>query len=129
MTATRSSTSAIVPHVQRSVAEVASTAGAENAYIEPEILRFEKGTVERFINAEPRLKVYRFYLEDIARRAAHTLSAAEEKLLADAGPLASTASGAYNIFANADFPFPTITLSDGQSVKLDQANFAVPGLM
>ena len=110
--------------MKQEMTQLASTAGAENAYIEPEILRFEKGTVERFINAEPRLKIYRFYLEDIARRATHTLSAAEEKLLADSGPLASTASGVYGILANADFPFPTVTLSDGRSVKLDQANFA-----
>ena len=40
--------------------------------------------------SEPRLKIYRFYLEDIARRAAHTLSDNEEKILADAGPLAGT---------------------------------------
>ena len=41
--------------------------------------------------SEPRLKIYRFYLEDIARRAAHTLSENEEKILADAGPLAGDA--------------------------------------
>jgi oligoendopeptidase F len=110
--------------MKQEMTQLASTEGAENAFIEPEILRFEKGAVERFINAEPRLKVYRFYLEDIARRATHTLSAAEEKLLADSGPLASTPSGVYGIFANADFPFPTVTLSDGRTVKLDQANFA-----
>ena len=110
--------------MKQEMTQLVSTAGAETAFIEPEILRFETGTVERFINAEPRLKVYRFYLEDIARRATHTLSAAEEKLLADSGPMASTAAGAYGILSNADFPFPTITLSDGRSVRLDQANFA-----
>ena len=110
--------------MKQEMTQLVSTAGAETAFIEPEILRFETGTVERFINAEPRLKVYRFYLEDIARRATHTLSTAEEKLLADSGPMASTAAGAYGILSNADFPFPTITLSDGRSVRLDQANFA-----
>ena len=50
--------------------------GAEASYIEPEILRFPKGTIEKFLAAEPRLKVYEFYLKDIERRAAHTLSEA-----------------------------------------------------
>src|SRR5215475_1953106 len=110
--------------MKQEMTQLAAKEGAENAYIEPEILQFEKGKIEQFIQAEPRLKVYKFYLEDIARRAPHTLSAAEEKLLADMGPLASSPSDTYGIFSNADFPFPTVTLSDGKSVKLDQAAFA-----
>src|SRR5262249_40937602 len=58
------------------------------------------------------------------RRASHTLSDGEEKILADAGPMAGSASSVYNILANADFPYPTVTLSDGRSVTLDQAAFA-----
>jgi oligoendopeptidase F len=96
---------------------------AAGSYIEPEILRFPKGTIEKYLAAEPRLKVYAFYLKDIERRAAHTLSEAEEKLLADAGPLAGSPSNTYGIIANADLPYPTVTLSDGKPVKLDQANY------
>jgi oligoendopeptidase F len=99
--------------------------GAAVSYIEPEILRFPKGTIEKSLAAEPRLKVYDFYLRDIERRAAHTLSEAEEKLLADAGPLAGSPSNTYGIIANADLPYPTITLSDGKSVKVDQASYNI----
>src|SRR5215471_16765145 len=110
--------------MKQEMTQLVAEEGAENAYVEPEILRFEKGKVQQFIQSEPRLKVYRFYLDDIARRAPHTLSAAEEKILADLVPLASSPSDTYGIFSNADFPFPTVTLSDGKSVKLDQAAFA-----
>ena len=96
---------------------------AEASYIEPEILRFPKGTIARLLAAEPRLKVYEFYLKDIERRAAHTLSEAEEKLLAEAMPLAESPSNAYGIIANADLPYPTVALGDGRSVKLDQAAY------
>ena len=64
---------------------------------------------------------YRFYLKDIARRAEHTLSDSEERLLADAGPLAGSPSNIYGILSNADFPYPTITLKDGTTAKVDQA--------
>src|SRR5215467_13195717 len=37
--------------------------------------------------------------------------------------MAGSASSVYNILSNADFPYPTVTLSDGRSVKLDQAAF------
>jgi oligoendopeptidase F len=109
--------------MRQEMTQLAATFGAQAAYIEPEVLKGGKATVERFLASEPRLKVYRVYLEDILRREAHTLTDSEEKLLADAGPLAQGPSGTYNILSNADFPYPSVTLSDGRSVKLDQAAF------
>ena len=79
--------------MRQEMTQLAATFGAQAAYIEPEVLKAGKATIERFIASEPRLKVYRFYLEDIVRREAHTLTDTEEKLLADAGPLARRAVG------------------------------------
>ena len=45
----------------------------------------------------------------------------ELKLLADVGPLGESGSNIFEILSNADFPYPTITLSDGRKLKLDQA--------
>ena len=59
----------------------------------------------------------------MVRRAAHTLTDAEEKLLADASPLASSANNIYTILSNADFPYPTITISTGEPVKVDQSGY------
>jgi len=109
--------------MRQEMTQLAASFGAQAAYIEPEVLKAGKATVDRFLASEPRLKVYRVYLEDILRREAHTLTDNEEKLLADAGPLAQGPSGTYNILSNADFPYPSVTLSDGRSVKLDQASY------
>jgi oligoendopeptidase F len=109
--------------MQQEMTQLASAFGAQVAYVEPEILRLPKGTTERFVAAEPRLRTYRFYLNDIARRAPHTLSDNEEKILADVGPLAGSASNIYNILSNADFPYPTITLADGRSFTVNQAGY------
>src|SRR3989442_272225 len=49
---------------------------------------------------------------------------AKEKFRGDMGPLAAASSSTYGILSNADFPFPSVTLSDGKVVKLDQAAFA-----
>ena len=81
-------------------------------------------TVEQFLAVEPRLRVYSFLLRDIVRRAAHTLSDVEERLLADAQPLAASASNIHGILANADFPYPTIALADGRQALVDQAGYA-----
>jgi oligoendopeptidase F len=109
--------------MRQEMIQLAAAFGAESAYIEPEILQFKPGTIERFVQSEPRLKTYRFYLEDIARRAPHTLGPREEKILADAAPLGGSPSSVYNILTNADFPYPSVTLSDGRTVKVNQANF------
>jgi oligoendopeptidase F len=98
--------------------------GAEAAFVEPEILKAGTATIETAIATEPRLTPYAFYLRDIFRRAAHTLSDAEEKLLADAGPLAGSPNNIYTILTNADFPYPTLTLKDGKTVKVDQAGYS-----
>jgi oligoendopeptidase F len=110
--------------MRQEMVQLGAAFGAEIAYVEPELLRAGKPTIDTFLGAEPRLKPYRFYLEDVARRAAHTLTENEEKILADAGPLAGAPSDVFSILSNADFPYPTVTLSDGRAVKLDQATFS-----
>jgi oligoendopeptidase F len=64
-------------------------------------------------------------LEDIARRRAHTLSNAEEKLLAAASVMASAPSSIFGIFADADFPYPSVILKDGKTAKIDKAALAL----
>jgi oligoendopeptidase F len=111
--------------MRQEMVQLAATFGAETAFVDPEILRLPPGTVESFIAAEPRLAPHAHALGDIVRRAAHTLSPAEERLLADAGPLASAPRGIHAILTNADFPYPTATLSTGEEVVLTLANYAL----
>ena len=111
--------------MQQEMTQVASDFSAAAAFVEPEILKFEKGTTIRFAAQDARLKKYAFYLADIERRAQHTLSDKEEGILALAGPLGGTPSNAYGILANADFPYPTVKLSDGKEVVVNQANFTL----
>jgi oligoendopeptidase F len=110
--------------MQQEIQHLAAVLGADGAYIEPEVLRIDRATLEGFLAAEPRLAPYTFYLHDLMRRAAHTLSDAEEKILAAAAPLASAPSDIYGILSNADFPYPTVTLSDNRTVRVDHAGYS-----
>jgi len=94
------------------------------AWLAPEILSLPPGTVARALAEEPALAPYRFFLEDLERQRAHTLSPGEEKLLAAAGSLGQAPSTFYTVLANAELPFPEITLADGRRVRLDQAGYA-----
>ncbi len=105
--------------------QLGSSFGADTSFVEPEILKMDRATIDAFIAREPKLVPYTFYLHDLLRRQAHTLSEPEEKIIADAGLMSSAPSEVYSVFTNADFPFPTVTLADGTTRKLDLATFAV----
>jgi oligoendopeptidase F len=105
--------------------QLAARFGAETAFMEPEILKIDKATIDKFMAAEPRLTVYTLYINDIQRRRDHTLTDSEERLLASASVVTSAPSNIYGVLSDADFPYPTVTLSDGKPVRLDTANFSV----
>jgi oligoendopeptidase F len=98
--------------------------GTETAFMEPEILQIGAGKLQQFASSEPRLATYRFYLGELVRQAAHTLSEPEEKLLASAAAVTAASSSTSGLLLNAEFPYPSVTLSDGRTVKLDQQAFA-----
>jgi oligoendopeptidase F len=93
------------------------------SFIRPELLALGADKVRSFIASEPRLQPYRPYLEDILRRAPHTLTDAEEAIVAKAGRLTGAGGTVREVFKNAEMPYPTITLSDGKAVRLDDAAY------
>ncbi len=111
--------------MSQEMGQVGAMFGAAASFIEPEILKIDKKIIDGFIEKEPKLKPFTFYLNDILRRKAHTGSEGEEKIIADAGLMSDAASRIYGIFSNAEFPYPEVTLSDGKKVKLDQAGFGI----
>lgn len=111
--------------MQQEMSQIGANLGAAAAFIEPEILKIDRSTIDAFLKSEPKLGVYRHYLDDILRRKAHTGTEGEEKIIADAGLMADGPQSIYGIFSDADFPYPETTLSDGKPVKLDKATFSL----
>jgi len=109
--------------MQQEMSQIGSNFSAAASFIEPEILKIDRSTIDGFLKSEPKLTIYKQYLDDILRRKAHTGTEGEEKIIADAGLMADGAQNIYGIFADADFPYPDITLSDGKTLKLGKANF------
>ena len=111
--------------MQQEMQQASASFGETLSFVEPEVLRIDKATLDGWMRQEPRLKTYAHYLDDIQRRRPHTLSDAEERLMAASSLVSAQPSSIYNIFSNADFPYPTVTLSDGKSVKLDASAFSL----
>ena len=108
---------------RQEVQQLATDFAAASSWVAPEVLALPAGTVAAFLAAEPSLAPYRYFLEDLERQRPHTLSPAEEQLLAQAGAIGRGPSTVYGLLANADMPFPEITLSDGAKVRLDQSAY------
>jgi oligoendopeptidase F len=102
---------------------LASKLGEATAFARPEILRLGRDKVQRFIEEDAKLAIYRHPLDDILRAAPHTLDTEGEDLIASFNLSAGAGDAAYQILSNADMPWPTITLSDGTQAKLDQAGY------
>jgi len=94
-----------------------------SAFIDPEILAIDEKVIAAFFKENKKLGIYKQYVDDIQRRKAHTMSSAEEKIIADAGIMAGSPGDIYGIFSNADLPRPEITLSGGERVKLDAQGY------
>jgi len=111
--------------MKQAVEQLMTEYGSRASYIEPEIVKLDAATIERFIADEPELAVYRMYLMDILRRKAHKLSEKEEKILAETALMAGGPGSIYRIFSDAELPYPEITLSDGTKVLLNKAGYAL----
>jgi oligoendopeptidase F len=98
--------------------------GAALAWLRPELLRLDAAKVRGFLDKEPRLAPYRFFLEDTLRSKPHTLGAAEEKLVAEAEGVGQGARTAYGILKDADIPWPAVKLSTGEA-RMDPSAFTL----
>jgi len=102
---------------------VAVALGAACSFETPEIMEIPDETLEAFYSECPELERYRRYLNNLRRRKAHTLSAAEEKLLAAAGEMAQAPDNIYGAFADADISFPDAVDSKGEKHPLSQGTY------
>ncbi len=96
--------------------------GSAASFIRPEILAIGVERVRRYI-AEPRFKDYWPWFDDILRYAPHTLTAGEEKVAAEAGRMGGAGYNVRQVFNNAELPWPTVTLTSGEKVRLDDAAY------
>ena len=97
--------------------------GSECSFATPELMAISDEDLDRFYAEKPELERYRRYLTNMRRLKAHTLSAAEERILAAAGEVAGAPSNIYSMFANADIKFRDAVDAEGNSHPVRQGTF------
>lgn len=92
-------------------------------FLDPELLAIGRATLEQWMQTEPRLAVYRQYVDDLFRRQKHVRSAEVEQLLGMlADPFGGTAN-TENMLTAADFKFKPARDSAGQEHTLTQGSY------
>lgn len=83
------------------------------SFVRPEILALGKSRIDTFFRDEPGIAIYRQPVRRTLDAAPHTLDGPGEAIVASFALAARQSGSIYNIFANADMPWPTVKLSDG----------------
>ena len=101
----------------------ATRLSAAEAFFEPELLAMEESRLQGFFKEDPELEKYRLLIDRIWRRKAHTLSAAEEEILAKTYEMATAPDDIFSMFNDADAKFGTIRDENGKEVELTHGRF------
>jgi len=101
--------------------QVASKIGAAMSFFAPEIQHIPEERMNEFL-ADPRLAEYRISLNRVLRYRPHTLSPAEEKLLAMQEETNQTASKTFGALTDVDLEFGSIKTPEGERT-LSQSSF------
>jgi oligoendopeptidase F len=112
-------------HAQmREEADLLESAFAERtSFLNPELIAIGETKIQSFLRAEPGLGIYKQFLRNALRQAPHTRSSEVEQVVAEVSRVAGAPANVRRTLVNADVPWPSVTLSDGNEVRLDPAGY------
>ncbi len=97
--------------------------GAAIAFLQPEILALPDGTVERYLQEEPRLAPFGRRLEQILSNKPYVLSHETEAALAALGEVFSAPNTIYQLGKSGDMTFESVRDSKGQETPVSFATY------
>ena len=95
--------------------------GGMTAFFGPELIDLEDASLEQLIQSEPKLELYRHYVEEIRSQKAHVRSGEVETLLAQARDPFSAVNGIRDAINDADMKFTNIT-RNGESLEVSHSS-------
>lgn len=100
--------------------------GEATSWVSPELLTVGKARIDGFVATNATLKQrFDFFLADVLRQADHTLSPDAENLLAGTSAPFSGPGQIREQLVASDIPWPTVTLSTGKQVRLDDQGYTL----
>ena len=95
------------------------------AWMQPEILEVGEEVITAYVNEDERLARFRFQLANNLRNAPHTLTPEAEEALSYFTQAHGAPQTIYQVTANSDIPWPTVTLSTGEAALIDAQGYSL----
>lgn len=99
--------------------------GEAESFLAPELLGVGAPAVEAALARDPTLAPYDAWLRSTLKHAPHTLDADGEQLLASTAGVLAAPDRMRTVLVNGELPWPTVTLSDGTSARLDPSAYVM----
>ena len=95
---------------------------AATSFLDPELMRIGFPKLRQWLQDEPGLAFFAFYVDKLELRQAHVRSGEVEEVLALANDPFAAASSIYNALNNADLTFQPAVAADGSTLEVGQAS-------
>lgn len=102
---------------------VLAQVSAETAFFTPELLEANPDQIYAYVEEREELHIYRYMIETILRGKAHTLTAAEERIISTLGEVLDAPDDAYTMLTDVDMVFGTILGEDGKETAITHGNY------
>ncbi|HSB66595.1 MAG TPA: oligoendopeptidase F [Anaerolineales bacterium] len=96
--------------------------GAATAFFDPELMQIGFPKLRQWIQENPELKFFAFYVDKLEKRQAHVRSGEVEEILALVNDPFFAATSIYNALNNAELAFQPAVASDGTPLEVGQAS-------
>ena len=94
-------------------------------FFEPQLLKINYKTIEKFYLECPELKEYEIYLKEIYRFKEHTLNEQEEAIIKELSKALNSSSDTYEKLTDTDMTFGNIKDEKNKMVELTESNYAI----
>ncbi len=94
-------------------------------FFEPQLLKINYKTIEKFYLECPELKEYEIYLKEIYRFKEHTLNEQEEAIIKELSKALNSSSDTYEKLTDTDMTFGNIKDEKNKTVELTESNYAI----
>lgn len=99
--------------------------GMKMSFMNDDLRNLDEKTFQGYLKEVPELKDYKFTVEQVFREKPHILTSEQQKIMSLTGLFSPAISQTAGILNDVDIPAPEVTLSNGEKVTLNYANYSL----
>ncbi len=109
--------------LQSKASSALARVSAATAFLDPELLAIGEAKLRQWLQDDPRLRLYKHYIDDLFRKQSHVRSAEVEELLGMLRDPFFSTRNTTNMLANADFKFKPARDSENKKLEVTQSTY------